>query len=283
MLKIENLQKNYDRFHLDCSLEVMPGCITGLIGQNGAGKSTTFKAALGLISADGGSIRIFGKDVRDLSKKDKEKIGVVLSDSGFSGYLSIKDIVPIMENMYDEFEKAYFLEQCEHFGLPVDKKIKEFSTGMKAKLKTLAAITHGATLLILDEPTAGLDVVARDELLQLLREYMEKDEQNSILISSHISTDLEGLCDDLYMIHEGHMILHEDTDVLLSDYAVLKVREDQLARLDKQYILKAKKEAFGYSCLTNQKQFYMDNYLELTIEKGSIDELIMIMIRGMEL
>lgn len=283
MLKIENLQKNYDRFHLDCSLEVMPGCITGLIGQNGAGKSTTFKAALGLISADGGSIRIFGKDVRDLSKKDKEKIGVVLSDSGFSGYLSIKDIVPIMENMYDEFEKAYFLEQCEHFGLPIDKKIKEFSTGMKAKLKTLAAITHGATLLILDEPTAGLDVVARDELLQLLREYMEKDEQNSILISSHISTDLEGLCDDLYMIHEGHMILHEDTDVLLSDYAVLKVREDQLARLDKQYILKAKKEAFGYSCLTNQKQFYMDNYPELTIEKGSIDELIMIMIRGMEL
>ncbi|MBD5544759.1 MAG: ABC transporter ATP-binding protein [Lachnospiraceae bacterium] len=283
MLKIENLQKNYDRFHLDCSLEVMPGCITGLIGQNGAGKSTTFKAALGLISADGGIIRIFGKDVRDLSKKDKEKIGVVLSDSGFSGYLSIKDIVPIMENMYDEFEKAYFLEQCEHFGLPVDKKIKEFSTGMKAKLKTLTAITHGATLLILDEPTAGLDVVARDELLQLLREYMEKDEQNSILISSHISTDLEGLCDDLYMIHEGHMILHEDTDVLLSDYAVLKVREDQLARLDKQYILKAKKEAFGYSCLTNQKQFYMDNYPELTIEKGSIDELIMIMIRGMEL
>ena len=102
----------------------MPGCITGLIGQNGAGKSTTFKAALGLISADGGTIRIFGKDVRDLSKKDKEKIGVVLSDSGFSGYLSIKDIVPIMENMYEEFEKAYFLEQCEHFGLPVDKKIK---------------------------------------------------------------------------------------------------------------------------------------------------------------
>lgn len=283
MLKIENLQKNYDRFHLDCSLEVRPGCVTGLIGQNGAGKSTTFKAALGLISADGGTIRIFGKNVRDLSKKDKEKIGVVLSDSGFSGYLSIKDIVPVMENLYEDFDKAYFLEQCEHFGLPVDKKMKEFSTGMKAKLKTLAAITHGAALLILDEPTAGLDVVARDELLQLLREYMEKDEQNSILISSHISSDLEGLCDDLYMIHDGHVVLHEETDVLLSDYAVLKVKENQLAGLDKQYVLKAKKEAFGYSCLTNQKQFYMDNYPGIVIEKGSIDELIMIMIRGMEL
>ncbi len=283
MLKIENLQKNYDRFHLDCSLEVRPGCITGLIGQNGAGKSTTFKAALGLISADGGTIRIFGKNVKDLSKKDKEKLGVVLSDSGFSGYLSIKDIVPVMENLYENFEKAYFLEQCEHFGLPVDKKMKEFSTGMKAKLKTLAAITHGAALLILDEPTAGLDVVARDELLHLLREYMEKDEQNSILISSHISSDLEGLCDDLYMIHDGHVVLHEETDVLLSDYAVLKVKENQLAELDKQYVLKAKKEAFGYSCLTNQKQFYMDNYPGIVIEKGSIDELIMIMIRGMEL
>lgn len=283
MLKIENLQKNYDRFHLECSLEVRPGCITGLIGQNGAGKSTTFKAALGLISADGGTIRIFGKNVRDLNKKDKEKIGVVLSDSGFSGYLSIKDIVPVMENLYEDFEKAYFLEQCERFGLPLDKKIKEFSTGMKAKLKTLAAITHGAALLILDEPTAGLDVVARDELLQLLREYMEKDEQNSILISSHISSDLEGLCDDLYMIHDGHVVLHEETDVLLSDYAVLKIKENQLAGLDKQYVLKAKKEAFGYRCLTNQKQFYMDNYPDIVIEKGSIDELIMIMIRGMEL
>lgn len=283
MLKIENLQKNYDRFHLDCSLEVRPGCITGLIGQNGAGKSTTFKAALGLISADEGTIRIFGKNVKDLSKKDKEKIGVVLSDSGFSGYLSVKDIVPVMENLYEDFDKPYFLEQCEHFGLPVDKKMKEFSTGMKAKLKTLAAITHGATLLILDEPTAGLDVVARDELLQLLREYMEKDEQNSILISSHISSDLEGLCDDLYMIHDGRVVLHEETDVLLSDYAVLKVKEEQLAELDKQYVLKAKKETFGYSCLTNQKQFYMDNYPGIVLEKGSIDELIMIMIRGKEL
>lgn len=114
-------------------------------------------------------------------------------------------------------------------------------------------------MLILDEPTAGLDVIARDELLEMLREFMEKDEERSILISSHISGDLETLCDDLYMIHSGKIIMHEDTDVLLSDYALLKVDSEQYTSMDKQYILRTKEESYGYSCLTNQKQYYMDN------------------------
>lgn len=280
MLKIENLQKNYDQFNLDCSLEVLPGRVTGLIGQNGAGKSTTFKSILGLISTDGGKIEIFGKNIKKLTVKEKQKIGVVLSDSGFSGYLSIKDIVPVLDNLYDNFNRTFFLEQCRHFGLPMDKRIKEFSTGMKAKLKVIVAITHEASLLVLDEPTAGLDVVARDELLDILREFMEKDQNNSILISSHISSDLESLCDDFYMIHDGKIVIHEETDVLLSDYAVLKVDENQFAQLDKQYITNMKKETFGYRCLTNQKQFYLENYPSIVIEKGNIDELIMMMIRG---
>lgn len=282
MLKIENLKKNYDRFTLDCSLEVKPGCITGLIGRNGAGKSTTFKAVLGLISVDGGVIRVFGKSVDQLDKKDKQKIGVVLSDSGFSGYLSVRDIVPVMDNLYDDFDKAYFWELCQRFDLPKDKKIKTFSTGMKAKLKMLAAVTHGASLLILDEPTAGLDVIARDEVLDILREYMEQDEERSILISSHISADLEGLCDDFYMIHDGRVILHEETDVLLSDYAVLKIEEKQWENIDKEYLMKVKKEPFGYRCLTRQKQFYLENYPNIVIEKGTIDELVMMMIRGVD-
>ena len=143
-------------------------------------------------------------------------------------------------------------------------------------------VSHNAKLLILDEPTAGLDVVARDELLELLREFMEKDEERSILISSHISGDLESLCDDIYMIHDGKIILHEDTDVLLSDYALLKVDDEQYEKLDKQYILRTKREAYGYSCLTNQKQFYMDNYPKIAIEKGTIDGVITMMIRGRE-
>lgn len=280
MLKIEHLKKHYDKFSLDCSLEVMSGCITGLIGQNGAGKSTTFKAVLGLISIDGGTVTIIEKDIKNFTPDDKENLGVVLSDSGFSGYLTIKDIIPVLKNLYHNFDYSFFMEQTQRFQLPLDKKIKDFSTGMKAKLKVLVAISHNAKLLILDEPTAGLDVIARDELLEMLREFMEKDEERSILISSHISSDLETLCDDLYMIHEGKIILHEDTDILLSDYALLKVDNEQYDNLDKQFIIRSRKEAYGYSCLTNQKQYYMDNYPKIVIEKGTIDEVITMMIRG---
>jgi len=282
MLKIEHLKKNYDNFSLDCSLEVMQGCVTGLIGQNGAGKSTTFKAILGLISIGGGKVTILGKDLQRFTPEDKENLGVVLSDSGFSGYLTIKDIVPVLKKMYRNFDDSFFMEQVNRVQLPFNKKIKDFSTGMKAKLKVLVAISHNAKLLILDEPTAGLDVIARDELLEMLREFMEKDEERSILISSHISSDLETLCDDLYMIHEGTIILHEDTDVLLSDYALLKVEAGQYSKLDKQFILRSKKETYGYSCLTNQKQYYMDNYPKIAVEKGTIDEVITMMIRGQE-
>ena len=282
MLKIEHLQKTYDQFLLDCSMEVRPGCITGLIGQNGAGKSTTFKAVLGLIAMDGGTVRILGKDIREFSAKDREALGVVLSDSGFSGYLTVKDIIPVLKNLYSGFEQDWFREQLQRFQLPMDKKIKEFSTGMKAKLKVLTAISHNAGLLLLDEPTAGLDVIARDELLEMLREFMEKDAQRAILISSHISSDLENLCDDLYMIHDGKIILHEDTDVLLSDYALLKVSEKQFAKLDREFILRSKKESYGYRCLTNQKQYYVENYPRIAIEKGSIDEVITMIIRGVK-
>lgn len=279
MLKLENVKKQYDGFELDCSLEVKEGCVTGLVGKNGAGKSTVFKAVLGLIQTDGGSLRVFGKSPGELDKKDKQRIGVVLADSGFSGYLTVKDLVPVLEQLYTGFRREEFLEKCKKFRLPQDKKIKEFSTGMKRKLQVLAAISHGAGLLLLDEPTAGLDVVARDDLLELLREYMET-EGRSILISSHISSDLEGFCDDIYMIDDGKIILHEETDVLLSDYAVLKATDEQYHVMDKSYILRYKKEGFGYSCLTDQRQFYQENYPELVIERGNIDELIMMMIRG---
>ncbi len=279
MLKLENVKKHYKGFDLDCSMEVRPGCVTGLIGKNGAGKSTTFKAILGLIDCDGGSVQVFGKPARNLGKQDKEKLGVVLSDSGFSGYLTIKDLVPVLGSMYPDFEKEAFLRKCENFSLPIKKKLSEFSTGMKRKLQVLTAISHDSRLLILDEPTAGLDVVARDQMLDLLREYIEQGER-SILISSHISSDLEGFCDDLYMIDSGKILLHEDTDVLLGSYALLKLTEEQYKTIDKAYILRYKKESFGYGCLTGQKQFYLENYPDIVAEKGSIDELLLMMICG---
>lgn len=279
MLRLENVEKRYKDFALDCSMEVREGCVTGLIGANGAGKSTTFRAILGLIHTDGGKIEILGRTPDQLRPEDRERIGVVLADSEFSGYLSIKDLIPVLENLYSQFNRDRFVEKCEEFHLPINKKIKEFSTGMKRKLQVLAALSYNAELLIMDEPTAGLDMLARDSLLQMLREYMEQ-EGRSILISSHISTDLEGFCDDIYMIDHGQIIMHEETDVLLSDYALLKVTDEQYRDLEKEYILRYKKEEFGYSCLTNQKQFYLENYPSIVIEKGSIDEVIMMMVRG---
>lgn len=149
-------------------------------------------------------------------------------------------------------------------------------------LKPVFTRDKGGLPNFIDEPTAGLDVIARDELLELLREFMEQDEERSVLISSHISGDLESLCDDLYMIQDGKIVLHEDTDVLLSEYALLKVDEEQYEKLDKQYILRVKKETYGYSCLTNQKQFYIENFPKIAIEKGTVDEVISLMVRGNE-
>lgn len=281
MLKIDHLQKQYGNFSLDCSLEVKAGCITGLIGQNGAGKSTTFKSALGLIAKDSGTISLLGKEMETFSARDRENLGVVLSDSGFSGYLTPRDYLPVLKQMYHNFQEDYWREQLQKLKLPLDKKIKEFSTGMKAKFKVLTALSHQAKLLILDEPTAGLDVVARDEILEMLRNYMEAEEERAILISSHISSDLETLCDDIYMIHNGQMILHEDTDILLADYALLKVSKQQYQELDSRYLLKVKKEPFGFSCLTNQKQYFRENYPQIVMENGSIDKIIVMMIGGM--
>mgnify|MGYP002614791557 FL=1 len=283
MLKLEQVKKQYKNFTLDCSLEVRPGCITGLIGQNGAGKSTTFKAALGLIHTDGGNIEMLGKPERELKESDRQELGVVLSDAGFSEYLQVKDVIAVMKSMYPNFEKDCFISRCEQFQIPLDKKIKEFSTGMKAKLKVLLALSHDAKFLIMDEPTAGLDVAAREDVLDLLREYMEEKEERAILISSHISSDLEGLCDDIYMIHEGRIIFHEDTDVLLNQYGLLKVDEKQFEELDKRYLLKKRKEHYGYACLTKEKQYYIENYPDIVVEKGTVDELIAMMIGGNEL
>lgn len=283
MLEINGLVKKYKDFILNCTMKVERGCITGLVGENGAGKSTTFKAALGLISYDDGNIRLMGKAPSELTESEKQKIGVTLAESGFSGYLKVKDIVPVMAAMYPAFDRGRFMSLCHKFSIPQDKYIKEFSTGMKAKLKVLVAVTHGADFLLLDEPTTGLDVMAREGILNLFREYMEENENRSILISSHISTDLEGLCDDIYIIHEGKIILHEDMDNLLNEYGLIKADDSQYTKLDKEYILSVRRTPYGYDCLTDQGRFYKENYPDLVVENGSLDETITMMTGGKRL
>lgn len=280
MVEIDKLVKQYGDFCLDISLEIPDGVITGVIGKNGAGKSTMIKSILGLIKPTSGSVKVFGKDVESLTQSDKCDIGVALAESGFSMYLSAKDIAGILGKMYPRFKEEFFFDKCKQLGLPTGKQIKDYSTGMKAKLRVLVAISHEARLLILDEPTAGLDVEARNEILDMLRQYMAEDESRSILISSHISSDLEGLCDDIYLIHDGKLLLHEEIDNIMNSYALVKVDENDYEAIDKRYFLSSKKVNYGYVCLTNQKQYYVENYPKAVVENGNIDELILLMTGG---
>ena len=264
MLEIKGVKKSYGEFQLDCSLNVEKGRITGLVGENGAGKSTVFKAVLGLISYDGGEIKILGKKPQELNEKEKEQMGVVLAEAGFSGYLKGKDVEAVLAKLYPKFEEDKFLQMCERYQIPLDKFLKEYSTGMKAKLSLIIALTHQADFLMLD----------------ILRTYMEEEPERSILISSHISSDLEHLCDDIYVIHKGKIVLHEEMDRILEKYAMLKVSEEQYQALDKNYILKERKENFGIACLTNEKQYYTENYPEIVVESGSLDQVILMLTGG---
>ena len=258
MITMQNVRKTYGNFTFEISMELPEGQILGLIGKNGAGKSTAIKLILGLCRAEEGTVTVLGSDSKELSENVKH----------------------ILKKMYHSFDENYFIKQSENLKLPMNKKIKEFSTGMKAKLRVLTAMTHHAKLLIMDEPTAGLDVEARNEILDMLRAYIAEDESRSILITSHISTDLESLCDELYLIHDGKLILHEATDAILEQYGILKVSEEQYRTLDQSSILKVQKENYGYACFTNDKKFYQENYPQIAVENGGIDELILMMTGG---
>lgn len=280
MVVIKNLVKKYGDFILNVDMEIPNGRVTGLVGKNGAGKSTVIKLILGLVKADSGSVTVFGKDAGSLEGNEKEQIGVALSDSGFSTYLCVEDIIHILKKMYRDFDENKFRKDCRDFDIPLKKRLKEFSTGMKAKVRVLVVLSHKAKLLIMDEPTAGLDVEARNDILDMLRRYLSENEERSILLTSHISSDLEGLCDDIYLIHNGKIILHEDTDTIMDRYAVLKVDKQLYEKMDKKYLMSTRVESYGYLCFTNEKQFYVDNYPKVVVEKGGIDDLILMLTGG---
>ena len=279
LVQLDRVMKKYGSFALELNMQIPENQIIGLIGANGAGKSTTFKLMIGLIRPDQGNAEVFGRNAAELGAEEKQKIGVVFSDSGFSEYLRVQQLIPVMKRFYPDFQEKEFRKRCERFKIPLNKQIKDFSTGMKAKLNVLLALSHDSRLLLLDEPTAGLDVVAREEILDLLREYMEIPGR-SIVISSHISGDLEHFCDDLYMIHEGKIVLHEETDRILEEYGFLKVSDQEYEALDKEYLLRVRKEPFGYSCLTDQKNYYLENHPGIVVEKGSVDEVISMLVKG---
>ena len=234
MLRLEHVTKHYKGFDLECSMEVRKGCVTGLVGKNGAGKSTTFKAILGLISPEGGSLQVFGKPAQDLDLQDKARIGVVLSDSGFSGSLTVQELIPILRAMYPDFQKDNFLKKCEEFSIPTKKKLQEFSTGMKRRLQVLAAITHGAKLLLLDEPTAGLDPKGRDEILDQIAKLKEETGITVILVS-HSMEDVAKYVERIIVMNQGAVMYDDVPKKVFSHYKELE--EVGLAAPQVTYIL----------------------------------------------
>lgn len=280
VLEIKNLSKKYERFELkNINLNLPKGTIMGLIGENGAGKSTTIKAILNIIKEDNGEIKIFGKSNKQEEKEQKEEIGVVLDDSFLSEYLNPTDINKIMRNLYKNWDEKLYFSYIEKFKLPKDKIAKEYSSGMKMKLKIATAISHHPKLLILDEPTSGLDPVVRNEILDIFQEFIQ-DEENSILLSSHITSDLEHIADYITLIHEGEIVLTKTKDELLENYGIVKCTKEDFESIDKKDFINYKKNRYEYAILVENKEEFKKKYDIQIIDKPTIEDIMLIYIKG---
>ena len=250
-LEIKNLTKNYKGFKLDnISLTLPSGCIMGVIGENGAGKSTTIRSVLGMVKPDNGDIKVLGKKLDADLKND---IGVVLDEVGLPNVVNVPDVNKMMKKFYKKWDEKQFFNYIESFSLPKDKNFGDFSKGMKMKLGIAVALSHNAKLLILDEPTSGLDPLVRDEIIDILNDFT-RDDDHSILISSHIVSDLEKICDYIAFIHNGKLMLCEEKDVLLEKYRFINVTEQQLSELDQSAIRGKKVGKFGVEAIAEAEK-----------------------------
>ena len=280
ILEIKNLSKKYNGFELkNVNIELPKGMIMGFIGENGAGKTTTIKAILNIISRDSGEIKIFGLDNKDNERKIKEDIGVVLDDSFLSEYLNPLDINKIMKNIYRSWDEKLYFKYIEDFKLPKEKISKEYSSGMKMKLKIAVALAHHPKLLILDEPTSGLDPVARNEILDIFQEFIQ-DEEHGIFVSSHITSDLEHIADYITFINNGEIIFTKTRDDLLENYGIVKCSEEQFKKIDKKDYIKYKKNRYEYDVLIENKYEFKNNYDISVIDKPSLEDIMLIYIKG---
>ncbi len=251
-LEISNLSKTYGGFHLDnLNLTLPNGCIMGLIGENGAGKSTTIKLILDMIDRDGGDITIWGKDNRENILSLKQDIGVVLDEVGIPECLNAKQVGKIMKNTFENWSDLAYMDNLRKLSLPADKPFKEFSRGMRMKLGIAVALSHDPKLLLLDEATSGLDPVVRDEVIDMLNEFT-RDESHSVLISSHIISDLEKICDYIAFLHKGKLLMCEEKDVLIEHYGLLQCSETQLAQLDPEAVKGKKISPYGVNALVRR-------------------------------
>ena len=280
ILEVKNLNKEYNSFKLkDINLSLPKGMIMGLIGENGAGKTTTIKSILNLTSIDSGEINIFGMDMKEEAKKIKEDIGVVLDDSFLSEHLTPKDINQIMKNIYSNWDEDLFLEYLKDFKLPLKQESKDFSSGMKVKLKIAIAISHYPKLLILDEPTSGLDPVARSEILDIFQDFIQ-DGESSILVSSHITSDLEHIADYITFINDGKILLSKTRDELLEQFGIVRCSKEEFEKIDENDYEKYKINKYEYDVLVSNKKEFKRKYDFKVIDKPTLDDIMLIYIKG---
>ncbi len=274
-LEIKDLTKKYDDFTLDhLNLTLPSGCIMGLIGENGAGKSTTIKLILNMIRKDEGSITILGRDNIKEERLTKEEIGVVLDEVGLPDCVNVKQVGKIMKHTFRNWKQEEYERLVKQFKLSADKQFKDYSRGMKMKLGLAIALSHESKLLILDEATSGLDPIARDEVVELLSDFT-RDENHSILISSHIVSDLEKLCDYIAFIHQGKLLLCEEKDLLLGSYGIVRCSVEELDDLDEEAILQKRVTPYGAQAIV--KRDSIPSHMQ--VGPITIEELFIYMIK----
>lgn len=274
-IEIKNVSKSYPNFKLDnLSLSLPSSCIMGLVGENGAGKSTTMKLILDMIHRDSGSITLLGKDAPKDIHLVKEEIGVVMDEVGVPEHLNTKQVGKIMKHIYKNWDENAYNSFLQKLGIPGDRVFKDFSRGNKMKLGIAIALSHHPKLLILDEATSGLDPVVRDEVVEIFSEFT-RDEDHSILISSHIVSDLEKLCDYIAFLHKGKLLLCEEKDRLLDQYGIIHCTEQQLAALDANAVRYSKKNNYGVEAVVRRNAVSED----IHISPISIEELFLFMVK----
>ena len=282
-INVTGLCKSYQDFALDnVSFAVPKGSIMGFIGENGAGKSTTIKAMLNLIHRDAGTVEILGMDLDGHEKEIKERIGVVFDECCFHDNLTPADISKILGNIYQNWDGKLYQKYLVQFGLDEKKKIKEFSRGMKMKLGIAAALAHRPDVLILDEATSGLDPIVREEILDIFLDFIQ-DENHAILISSHITSDLDKIADYLTFIHHGRIILSSGRDDLMDSMGIVKCGAEDLEKIEQDQIIRYRKNQFGCEVLIRNKRSFAVGHPEMVSDPVTAEAIMLFYSRGEEL
>ncbi len=248
-------------------------CICGFVGQNGAGKTTTISLILDIIKKDAGEIKVFGEDMTQNGVALKERIGVVFDEMGFHDFLTATQLSKIMGNIYQNWDESKFFGYLEKFGLPKKKKCGAFSRGMRMKLQIAVAMSHGAELLIMDEPTSGLDPIVRSEILQIFQEFV-MEENHTILLSSHITSDLERIADELIFINKGQIMLAGNKDEILENHGLMKCKKEDLALLDENDVIATRPSAFCTEVLVADRDACAKKYPKIVMEQTTLEEIM---------